>query len=51
MRFINRRANCGSHVDAAVIGEEHLSSHGAFEHHWSGHFIVAQGSHESDRLP
>src|SRR6476646_2099763 len=33
------------------IGEEHLSSHGTFDHHWGGHFIVAQGSHEGDRLP
>src|SRR6476659_10016103 len=33
------------------ISEEHLSSHGTFDHHWGGHFIVAQGSHEGDRLP
>ena len=33
------------------IGEEHLSGHGTFDHHWGGHFIVAQGSHEGDRLP
>src|SRR6202035_310965 len=69
MRFLNRLANGGPHVDAAVIhhddvvapergnqalldiGEEHLSSHGTFDHHWGGHFIVAQGSHEGDRLP
>jgi len=28
------------------IGEEHLSSHGTFDHHWGGHFVVAQGSNE-----
>src|SRR6478736_3318181 len=33
------------------IGEEHLSSHGTFDHHWGGHFVVAQGSNEGDRLP
>src|SRR3979411_2349291 len=33
------------------IGEEHLTGHGALDHHWRGHFIVAQGGHESDRLP
>src|SRR5207344_584611 len=69
VRFLNRLANGGPHVDAAVIhhddvvapergnqalldiSEEHLSSHGTFDHHWGGHFIVAQGSHEGDRLP
>src|SRR3954451_501858 len=33
------------------IGEEHLSGHGTLNHHWRGHFIVAQGGHEGDRLP
>src|SRR6266699_3184871 len=33
------------------IGEEHLSGHGTLDHHWRGHFIVAQGGHEGDRLP
>src|SRR6476661_7661854 len=69
VRFLNRLANGGPHVDAAVIhhddvvapergnqalleiGEEHLSSHGTFDHHWGGHFVVAQGSNEGDRLP
>jgi len=69
MRFLDRLANGGSHVDAAVIhhddvvapergnqtlldiGEEHLSSHGTFDHHWGDHFIMAQGGHEGDRLP
>ena len=68
VRFLNRLANGGPHVDAAVIhhddvvapergnqalldiGEEHLSSHGTFDHHWGGHFVVAQGSNEGDRL-
>src|SRR5712672_582037 len=69
VRFLNRLANGGPHVDAAVIhhddvvapergnqalldiGEEHLSSHGTFNHYWGGHFVVAQGSNEGDRLP
>src|SRR6476619_6007784 len=69
VRFLNRLANGGPHVDAAVIhhddvvapergnqalldiGEEHLSSHGTFDQHWGGHFVVAQGSNEGDRLP
>src|SRR6266446_2330079 len=33
------------------IGEEHLTGHGTLDHHWRGHFIVAQGGHEGDRLP
>src|SRR3979411_2647415 len=33
------------------IGEEHLTVHGTLDHHWRGHFIVAQGGHERDRLP
>src|SRR6476620_10392559 len=53
VRFLNRLANGGPHVDAAVIhhddvvapergnqalldiSEEHLSSHGTFDHHWA----------------
>jgi len=33
------------------IGEEHLSGHGALNHHWRGHLVVAQGAHEGDCLP
>src|ERR1700681_1676847 len=33
------------------IGEEHLSGHCTLEHHWRGHFIVAQGGHKGDCLP
>ena len=33
------------------IGEEHVSGHSSFDYHRSGHFIVAQGGHEGDRLP
>lgn len=33
------------------IGEEHFSGHRSFDHHRCGHFIMAQGRHEGDRLP
>src|ERR1700676_4960086 len=33
------------------IGEKHLTVHGTLDHHWRGHFIVAQGGHEGDCLP
>src|SRR6516225_8941486 len=33
------------------ICEEHLSCHGALNHHRCRHFIVPQGSHERDSLP
>ena len=33
------------------IGQEHLSIHGSLDHHGGGHFVVAQGGHEGDRLP
>src|SRR5215471_10460829 len=33
------------------VGEEHFSGHGPLDHHRGGHFIVAQGRHEGDRLP
>src|SRR5712691_771070 len=33
------------------IGQEYLSAHGPFDHHWCGHFIVPQGRHEGDRPP
>src|SRR5271165_876207 len=33
------------------VGQEHLSVHGSLDHHRSGDFVVAQGGHESDRLP
>src|SRR5579863_5063720 len=33
------------------IGEEHFSGHSSLDYHRGSHFIVAQGRHESDRLP
>jgi hypothetical protein len=33
------------------IGNEHLSRHRPVDHHRRGHFVVTQGSHESDCLP
>src|SRR5215208_5899994 len=33
------------------IGQEHLSRHGAFEHHRSDDLVVTQAGHEGDRLP
>src|SRR5262245_11756303 len=33
------------------IGPEHLSCYRSVDHHWRGHFVVPQGSHEGDCLP